>query len=45
MDYEKELKKAKTFADIFEVVKEMVREFLGAEQAGLLVGGYRLGRP
>ena len=43
MDYEKELKKAKTFADIFEIVKEMVREFLGAEQAGLLVGVTDLG--
>ena len=43
MYYEKELKKAKTFADIFEIVKEMVREFLGAEQAGLLVGVTDLG--
>ena len=43
MDYETELKKAKTFADIFEIVKEMVREFLGAEQAGLLVGVTDLG--
>lgn len=43
MDYEKELKKAKTFADIFEIVKEMVMEFLGAEQAGLLVGVTDLG--
>lgn len=43
MDYEKELKKAKTFADIFNIVKEMVLEFLGAEQAGLLVGVTDLG--
>ena len=43
MDYEKELKKAKTFADIFEIVKEMVMEFLGAEQAGLMVGVTDLG--
>ena len=43
MDYEKELKKAKTFADIFEIVKDMVRKFLGAEQAGLLVGVTDLG--
>ena len=43
MDYEKELKKAKTFADIFEIVKEMAREFLGAEQAGLMVGVTDLG--
>ena len=43
MEFEKKLKKAKTFADIFEIVKEMVREFLGAEQAGLLVGVTDLG--
>ena len=43
MDYEKELKKAKTFADIFEIVKDMVREFLGIEQAGLMVGVTDLG--
>ena len=43
MGYEKELKKAKTFADIFEIVKGMVMEFLGAEQAGLLVGVTDLG--
>ena len=43
MNYEKELKKAKTFADIFEIVKEVVREFLGTEQAGLLVGVTDLG--
>ena len=43
MDCEKELKKAKTFADIFEIVKELVREFLGAEQAGLIVGVTDLG--
>src|SRR3989338_10902303 len=38
MNYEKELEKAKTFADIFEIVKQMVRGHLGAEQAGLMVG-------
>lgn len=43
MDYEKELIKAKSFADIFEIVKEVVREFLGAEQAGLMVGITDLG--
>lgn len=43
MDYEKELKKAKSFADIFEIAKEMVREYLGAEQAGLMVGVTDLG--
>lgn len=43
MDCEAGLGKAKTFADIFEIVKEMVREFLGAEQAGLMVGITDLG--
>jgi len=43
MDYEKELKKAKNFADIFEIAKEIVREYLGAEQAGLMVGVSDLG--
>ena len=43
MEHEKELKKAKTFADIFEIVKEIVREYIGAEQAGLIVGITDLG--
>ena len=43
MDYEKELKKAKTFADIFEAVKEVVSEYLGMDQAGLMVGVTDLG--
>lgn len=43
MSYEKQLKKSKTIADIFELVKEMVREFIGADQAGLLVGVTDLG--
>ena len=43
MNYEKELEKAKTFADIFEIAKGIVREFIGAEQAGLLVGVTDLG--
>jgi len=38
MDYEREIKKAKTIADIFEIIKEIVREYLGLEQAGLMVG-------
>ena len=38
MDYQKKLESAKSFADIFEIVKEIVREFLGAEQAGIMVG-------
>lgn len=43
MDYEKEIKKAKTFADTFEIVKEMVMKFFGVEQAGLMVGVTDLG--
>ena len=43
MDYEKGIKSAKTIADIFEVVKEMVREYLDLEQAGLMVGITDLG--
>ncbi|MBI2658976.1 hypothetical protein HYX05_02630 [Candidatus Woesearchaeota archaeon] len=43
MNFEKELEKAKTFSDIFEIAKDIVREFLGAEQAGLMVGVTDLG--
>ena len=43
MEYEKNLKKAKTFEDIFEIVKEVVMKFLGVDQAGLLVGVTDLG--
>ncbi len=43
MDYQKAIEKAKTIADIFEIVKEMVREYLGLEQAGLMVGVSDLG--
>lgn len=43
MDYEKGIKNAKTIADIFEIVKEMVREYLDLEQAGLMVGVTDLG--
>ena len=43
MDYEKGIKEAKTIADIFQVVKALIREYLGVEQAGLLVGMTDLG--
>ena len=43
MDYELQIKKAKTISDIFETVKEIVREYLGTEQAGLMVGISDLG--
>ena len=43
MDYNNKIVKAKTFADIFEITKELVREYLGTEQAGLMVGVTDLG--
>ncbi|MBI3035787.1 hypothetical protein HYY71_05690 [Candidatus Woesearchaeota archaeon] len=43
MNFEKWLEKSKTFADIFEIVKGIVREYIGAEQAGLMVGVTDLG--
>lgn len=38
MNYEQELMKAKTFADIFDIVRSIVSKFLGVDQAGLMVG-------
>ena len=43
MDYQKAIENAKTIADIFEIVKEMIRKYLGLEQAGLMVGLTDLG--
>ena len=43
MDYEQKLLKAKTFADIFDIVKSIISDFLGVDQAGLLVGLSDLG--
>src|SRR3989338_5115739 len=43
MDYEAQIKKARTIADIFETVKYIVKEYLGLEQAGLIVGLTDLG--
>ena len=43
MDYQQEIIKAKTVSDIFEIVKNLIRESLGAEQAGLMVGVSDLG--
>src|SRR3989344_2855912 len=43
MNFEKELEKAKTFADIFEIAKEITRQYLGMEQYGLMVGITDLG--
>jgi hypothetical protein len=43
MNHQKAIENSKTIADIFGIVKEMVREYLGIEQAGLMVGLTDLG--
>ena len=43
MNYEEKIKNAKTIADVFEIVKEAVRDYLDIDQAGLLVGIADLG--
>ncbi len=43
MDYKKSLEKAKSFADIFDLVKAAVKNCLGTDQAGLLLGLSDLG--
>jgi len=43
MDYEKDIKNANSIADVFEIAKNVVREYLGIDQAGLLVGMADLG--
>ncbi len=43
MNYEEGIRNAKTIADVFEIVKEAVREYLDIDQAGLLVGIADLG--
>ncbi len=43
MNYEKRLEEARKIADIFEITKDIVREFLGVEQAGLMIGMSDLG--
>jgi predicted Zn-dependent protease with MMP-like domain len=43
MDYKKSLEKSDSFADIFLLVKKTVQDFLGKDQAGLLVGLSDLG--
>ena len=43
MDYKKSLQKAKSFAEIFQLVKEAVRDYTGNYQAGLLLGLSDLG--
>lgn len=43
MNYKKSLEKAKNFADIFKIVKDAVKNYLGTDQAGLLLGLSDLG--
>ncbi len=43
MDYEKKIKKARSISEIFELVKDIVWEYLDIEQAGLMVGVSDLG--
>ena len=43
MDYKKSLEKAKNFADMFDLVKTVVKNYLGKDQAGLLLGLSDLG--
>ena len=43
MDYKKSLQKANNFSDIFQLVKKIVQDYLGKDQAGLLVGLSDLG--
>jgi len=43
MELDKKITSAKSISDIFEIVKSAVFEYLGAEQAGLMVGVSDLG--
>src|SRR3989344_9135574 len=43
MEFDKKITGAKSISDIFEIVKSSVFEYLGAEQAGLMVGVSDLG--
>ena len=43
MDYKQKLEKAKNLADIFEIVKDIVMDYLGVDQAGIIVGVSDLG--
>ena len=43
MNHKKSLEKAKNFADIFKIVKDVVKNYLGTDQAGLLLGLSDLG--
>ncbi|MBI2134598.1 hypothetical protein HYU09_01280 [Candidatus Woesearchaeota archaeon] len=43
MPYKTSLQKANDFSDIFQIVKKIVQDYLGKDQAGLLVGLSDLG--
>ena len=43
MTYDQSIQNAKTIPEMFGMVKEMVREYLGQEQTGLMVGLSDLG--
>ncbi len=43
MPYKNRLEKANDFSDIFQIVKKIVQNYLGKDQAGLLVGLSDLG--
>jgi len=43
MDHKKQLERAKTISDVFEIVKELVRDSIGLDQSGLIVGVSDLG--
>lgn len=43
MEYSSRILNAKSISDVFEIVKEIVYGYLGAEQAGLMVGVTDLG--
>ena len=43
MPYKKSLEKANSFADIFQLVKKIVQNYVGKDQAGLLIGISDLG--
>ena len=43
MDYKNKIKNAKSISEIFDIAKEIVWEYLEAEQAGLMVGVSDLG--
>ena len=43
MNFEDRLLKAKKFGDIFDIVQDIVHDFLGIDQAGLVIGVTDLG--